>query len=199
MRRFDNQRTVDPDGNPSDVDWGHNEVHSRASDTTGKSHTPLGDPTRWGAQVSVQVAAVGLFTSPQFLRVQAKDLYAREWGLIGTVAADISLFDAAQLLLGQAIVVPGWIPLLNLQMGAGQNTITHRIKLAAAIALAAPFYAFELAGDVVTAPFVISGGLIGQALAVSVSHALNVAGPFSTTDKITTSAQLAPFAAGTGL
>lgn len=187
-----------------DPDWDRYEVHSRATDTTGKSHTPLGDPTRWGALSTVNVQPITGFqdlVAPQVLRVQCTDNYSRPWAIVGTIRAPLDLWNAGPI--GPS--ADSWNALLVVRMGVGQNTIEHDINLRAVIEADAPFYfesesANEFLAGFRVRPFVISGGLIGNALAVTVRHVVRFSiAPAPADRPITTAVQLTPFNAGTGL
>lgn len=186
-----------------DPDWDRYQVHSRATDTTGKTHTPLGDPTRWGATAAVTSALVGTLQdlqSGQVLRVQCSDNYSRPWAAVGTLRAPIALWNAGVPATPE--VANLWIAMLVVHMGAGQNTIVHQIDLRAVIAADAPFYVDDdqafIAGFRQKA-FVISGGLIANAMSISVRHVIRYFVIPANPEVVTTAVQLTPFNAGTGL
>jgi hypothetical protein len=186
-----------------DPDWDRYNVTSRAQDSTGQSHTPLGDPTRWGAVVNVTSQLIGNLQdlqSPQILRVQCSDNYSRPWAAVGTLRAPIALWNAGVPATPE--VGNLWIAMLVVHMGVGQNTIVHQIDLRAVIAADAPFYVDDdqavIAGFRQKA-FVISGGLIGNAMSVNVRHVIRYFVQPTDPEVITTAVQLTAFNAGTGL
>ncbi len=202
----DNHRTWDPNGNPSDVDWGRYEYHSRAGDSTGKTHGPLGDPTRWGARVvqtpdPTSIAVQGLISN-QIIRAQCADTYPRPWSLIGTIEADKQLWDSPEDGSGGIT----WTSSLDVFMGVGQNTLIHRINVRAVVDADAPFYFDSDRLDASSPPtpfrtraFIVPGGLIGNALSITVRNFVLLGAPVVSLTPIVTQLQITPFNAGTGL
>jgi hypothetical protein len=141
-------------------------VLSRAFDGLGRSHTPLGDPARWGAHVeSLLTGGTGTFVLPaqQLCRAETVDPYARVWLLTGTMTATAEAWaqdDAT------------WIAGLEVTAGIGQNTLVQTFNLRALVALAAPYYVDAVAGDAVTKAWCISGAVYGKAVNVRAVHKL---------------------------
>lgn len=183
-------------------DWSHLNVRSRANDTTGATHTALGDPSRWGATLSVpypQNRGLSQTTSQQILRVQCADNYSRAWTLLGNVTNDAAIWaDPTR-----------WTGILELTMGVGQNAIVQQINIRAVVAALAPFYvdldnaAGGATGDRITKAFYMGGGIIGNAISARViQFYFNPGGPPPApipTNPTEFAFQLAPFNAGTGL
>lgn len=185
------------------VNWGPAlNVRSRAQDQTGASDTALGDPLRWGAVVDAPItnAAEQIVESPQIVRVQCADHYSRAWTLVGTLKASTALWAYGN----DGDPAPLWLAVLQLQMGVGQNVITHNFNLRAICDADAPYY-YDFPLTLVPGPppplvrpFVIPGAVIANVVNLRIIHiVVNVAGP--TPETIQTAVQLAPFNAGTGL
>lgn len=96
-----------------DPDWGRYQVHK---DGVG---APVGDPTRWGAQVFTQLDdGFGLVSTPQILQLATRDGYSRSWSLEGTLSLPTLTWNTANLIVQ-----------LEVTMGVGQVQITHAIML----------------------------------------------------------------------
>lgn len=171
------------DGDRRNPDWRDDlryiDVESRA---TSQDFTPLGDPARWGGREAVVVGPLGTFADPGLIRVQTFDPYSRLWSLLGTLSApaDVWALDSTE-----------WQATLEVAMGAGQTTVVHRFNLRALVALAAPWYAVDL----VTKPWVVTGGVIARAYSARVVHTLNT-DAFNDTRIISGAALTTPLAAG---
>lgn len=175
-------------------DWGRFQVHSRAQDNQGASHTKLGDPTRWGARNVLNSPPGTNLQSAELIRVQAQDNYSRCWALIGNVTVPQGMWLAPS-----GPVPASWNHWLLVSQGVGQATVIQRFDLRLLTTIGLNVYApivFNGAGGLFeTRSFAIIGGLIGQAIAaVQVSVNLTV-----TNFDVDTSAIISPFAAGTGL
>ena len=85
----------------------------------GPALPPVGDPTRWGAQLDTLIPATGLQQSSQILAASTNDAYSRSWSLIGTLSLHPDLWAA-----GARIIVS-----LEITQGVGQTHITQRLCL----------------------------------------------------------------------
>lgn len=178
------------------VDWDrYINVESRATSGGGEQFTPLGDPSRWGSQVSQTVlfGTVDIVPGPQasgqIIRVQTVDPYSRIWQLIGSVTAPDDVW---------ALTADEWQPVLELTMGVGQNTLIHRVDLRALVTLASPWYVAQSDGAVTTRPWIMSGGIVARAWSARVVQITGALGA-AITRTITTAAQTVPLAAGSGI
>lgn len=99
---------------------------------------PVGDPTRWGAQLDTIIPAAGLQSSTQILSAVTRDGYSRSWSLVGTLSLHPDLWVAAA----------GIIVDLDIAMGVGQAVISQRIAL---------FYAGQ-ASSLCNAQYLPNGG-----------------------------------------
>lgn len=141
----------------SKPDWGRVAVDSRANDTTGRSWSRLGDPTRWGSDGSIRVPPqLGTFPSQQLIRVQCADNYARNFQIAGNVTANTEIWSISEADLQI---------MLEVSLNAGQAMLLQYFNLRALIDLAAPWYIDGGFGTLtLSKAWVISGGLIGHAL-----------------------------------
>jgi len=175
------------------VDWDrYIGVRSRAVDGTGETHTPLGDPTRWGAAYEVLVPPNPLteLKSQQIIRAQCTDAYARSWLMCGTLQASTLMWNAPD----------NWDAFLDVSFGVGQAVVDHRFDLKAlcALALDSLVYVTVVNGNIQTRPWVISGGIFGQQVSARVALTLRGFDEANPQRVITTMA-MAPLNAGTGL
>ena len=165
---------------------------------------PVGDPIRWGAQVSTPLADTGIqFTNTaQILQVATRDGYSRSWSAIGTLTMPAASW------LGN-----DWDCVLFLTLGVGQIQISQMIPLYLGLSPNPPGglcvtqhvnsggpYGSVLAGTLETRSFAIIGGLLGQSFAIRARYAASAFPPTSgwpTTAAL--SIMVAPYAAGEGL
>jgi hypothetical protein len=173
-------------------DWERYQVRSRAVDNTGESHTPLGDPTRWGGDYDVTIRGGGLTAqvqSGQIARIQCTDAYSRAWLLAGTVAAAPGTW---------AVADADWLAQLEISFGVGQAVVVHLFDMRALcqLALDSLVYLPRSLGALEVRPFVISGGLFGQQVSARVLHSLV---GFEADERFITTLAFAPLNAGTGL
>jgi hypothetical protein len=176
---------------PIPPDWSQLGGKSRAWDGLGEDFTPLGDPARWGAEVTQLLRGNGVLPSQQILRVQCADNYPRNWQIVGTLSAPPAVWE---------FLTDFWEPALHVAMGVGQTTVTHRLDLRGlcALALTSGVYFASVQGGLETRPFVISGGLIGQALAATLVTTLNFT-EVEGENECRCAILCSPYAAGTGL
>lgn len=152
-----------------DPDWGRFGIeHPNAS-------KPVGDPTRWGAQVFTALTdaliTAGVINTSQILQVQTRDGYSRSWALLGTLSLPGVQWNA----VGSTLHVQ-----LELTMGVGQVQITHVIELFNAFTTpysglcmsqhfsqGGPYSGtFETSTGIESRAFAIIGGLVGQSISV---------------------------------
>lgn len=165
---------------------------------------PVGDPTRWGAQVVTALADTGVqFTNTaQLLQIATRDGYSRSWSAIGTLSMPPASW------LGN-----DWSCDLLITLGVGQVQITQAISLYAGLSPSpagglcvtqhvlngGPYDSLVVAG-LETRSFAIIAGLVGQSFAVRARY---VASAFPPTSGWPTSSNLSmiitPYAAGEGL
>ncbi len=80
---------------------------------------PVGDATRWGAQIFQALDDNNPFIqTPQILQVATRDSYARSWSLEGTLSLPTLTWNTADIILQ-----------LEITMGVGQVQIVHAIPL----------------------------------------------------------------------
>lgn len=154
-------------------DWGRYQVESRAGDTTGKTHTALGDPTQWGntAVLSGITSPPALFRfddSPQFLRAQCQPPYSRLWALTGVATAPPAMW---------ALAAADWLLFLEITLGVGQTSITQLFDLRklTTLALATAYGTLPNSAVGEGRPFAIVGGVIGNSWSARVRSALATA------------------------
>lgn len=185
-------------GEMSDPDWGRVLVPARHQTSADPSHTPLGDPTRWGAQVDQTVpagfaASGGSLVSSQINQVQCLDAYPRSWSIAGTIKALDTFWTPA----------PGiWVSFLEVRMGIGQNIITHRFDLLAVVAADAPFYVaeqFSTPPAYSIKPFIIPGAVVANSIQTRWFNNYILGADVLTPFVMNIAVQVTPFAAGTGL
>lgn len=189
-----------------DPDWKRYQAErSRAGDASEHSHTALGDPSRWGARVplTLQATAGNLVTSPQVIRVNAKDAgYSRAWSVVGNIEASQELWG----LLPSGAGPGAWAVALEVTSGVGQNTMVQLFNLLAIVAADLPFY-FDaplvpsfapFTGNLIR-PFVIPGAIVGYAVSMRVTVATLTPGPLSAVQDVVTSINIGPFNPGTHL
>lgn len=179
-------------------DWGRyaSAVRSRAQDSTGQSHTPLGDPTKWGGTDLAELFdpapdPTRTFAGQQFLRVQALDTYSRSWALVGTLQVVQAMW---------AVPAADWTATLEVTQGVGQATIVQQLDLRLLTTIGLAVYRPQIipvgAGNLEVRSFAAIGALIGQQLAMRIIHTV-IAG--SVIKDTTTTVLVTPFAAGSGL
>lgn len=178
-------------------DWSHFAVKSRAQDSTGLSHSPLGDPIRWGGQMVTPLAAPALGSedtfSEQFLRVQASDTYPRSWALLGTLRMPAAVWSVPPL--GTTFAR------LEVTQGVGQSTVVQELDLRLLTDIGLQVYSprFSGPGDIFESrAFAAIGGIIGNAVSVRMHYILFAAAPGWPGEAVC-DCILTPFAAGTGL
>jgi hypothetical protein len=181
----------DDEGNLLDdedfVDWGKVDVRSRASHGLSVDH-PLGDASRWGGYVEQTIVPPIAAQSNTIVRAQTLDMYPRTWTALGTLKAPDELWALEDL---------EWLPLLELRMGIGQNTVRHLVNLRNVAILQATVYQAEILGGFTTRPWFMGGGILATNINIRVINLLPA--DIGGTRVVTTSVQLAPLAAGTGL
>lgn len=169
--------------------------------------SPLGDPTRWGASVTLRPSSdVGAHyqASPQIIQVSCMDGYARAWSIVGTVTADAALWAYVD----GGLFVNSYLPALEVTMGVGQAQIVHNFRLRPIIDADAPFYlqgqgsagGFLGDGTRLTKPFLIPGAVVGGKIQMRVEQLINNVAPVVPAfGDILYNVQLCPFNAGSGL
>jgi hypothetical protein len=193
----------------NDPDW--DRYHVKGHDTA-----PVGDPTRWGAQIFQPLSdAVPLVSTPQILQVATRDAYARSWAVLGTLSLPTLTWNTADLVVQ-----------LEVTMGVGQIQITHAIVLFHYAITAPPaglpavgrgglcldqylFYGgpYNALGEANSGgvlldqarAFAIIGGLVGQSISIRATYQIIT----SPAPGLPATSRLAlivtPFAAGEGL
>lgn len=164
----------------SEPDWDrYLDVDSRAGDQAGGRHSYTGDPTRWAAEVSVDVPLLfgGIIRSPQVVRVQIEDPYPRVFSLFGSVDMPNEYWATAD----DAITT-----VLEMVAGAGQVSFPAVINIRAIMSsqfgglfLQSPLETDLLApGLSRSVPFVLPGPiLIARAASYRLAVRFNVAAP----------------------
>ena len=178
---------------------------------------PVGDPTRWGAQIFVPLDdAVPELTSPQILQVSTRDAYSRSWTVLGTLTLPKVTWNTADLFVE-----------LLITLGVGQVQVTHAIVLMHPANVLPPaglpsigrgglcldqYLFFGGPYDAIREPdtagnlslesraFAIVGGLIGQSVSVRAKYLVGSLPPtpgFPTVSRL--ALIVAPYAAGEGL
>ena len=194
-----------------DPDWDRFKV------TKDGTNAPVGDPTRWGAQIFTALAdtAPDVYT-PQILSMSTRDGYARPWSLLGTLSLPTVTWDKTQVGPGGLVVS------LEISLGVGQIQITHSILLLTGAGtgpggvptvpgglcftqnwfLGGPYNTVQEAiGGVNTEAraFAVVGGLVGQSISIRARYQI-VTPP---TPGLPTTSRLGlivtPYAAGEGL
>lgn len=176
---------------------------------------PVGDPTRWGAQVvtALDDSMSQPINTPQIIQLATRDGYARAWSVLGTLGLPLLTWNTSDVFVQ-----------LEITMGVGQVQITHTIVLVhgalgpAGLPAGVPavgkgglcldqwiFYGGPYNGALdppsnQARAFAIVGGLVGQSIAIRASYQLNSVPP---TPGLPGSSRLAlivtPYAAGEGL
>lgn len=177
------------------------------------AYQPVGDPTRWGAQVFTALTdATPIVVTPQILQVATRDGYARSWSLLGTLSLPTITWDTAKFVIS-----------LQITMGVGQIQIVHIVDLlfpagqqspgagspAGGLCITQNWYQggpYETVpedggGQIVEArAFAMIGGLIGQSLSVRAKYINQTVAP---TPGLPTPSRLglivSPYSAGEGL
>jgi hypothetical protein len=183
---------------------------------------PVGDPTRWGAQVFTALDDNNaLVSTPQILQLSTRDGYARSWSLLGTLTLPLVTWLNADLIVQLEIV-----------MGVGQVQITHAILLFLPAITTPPvpqpasprgglcltqYYAYggpyNGIGEASSAgllqnqarAFAVVGGLVGQSISIRATYQIQgaTATGLPPTPGLPTVSRLAlivtPYAAGEGL
>jgi hypothetical protein len=183
-----------------DVDWEAAQVNSRAMVQSPDLQTGLGDPSRWGSRETLIINAHNVEAyCGQLVRVQVEDPYPRNWYLTGTL--EISFAMAAS-----PIEDGDWSAYLDVEMGIGQASVTHRLNLRALIDLCIRpdlaltnqgYYYPMVIGDRASYPFVLPGGLTARTLNVRAACALiNVESPIPLGQTVAVNVAVSPFSAG---
>lgn len=167
------------------VDWSKVNVESRAGKTNAEH--PLGDALRWGGYVEQLVRPPRAERSDTIVRAQTLDAYPRTWTALGNLKAPDELWELDDSL---------WLPLLELRMGVGQNTLVHLVNLRQVAILDSVVYQPEIVGGYTTRPWVMGGGILATNINIRI---INILTGDVAPSLVTTSVQLAPLAAGTGL
>lgn len=168
------------------------------------SGPPVGDPTRWGAQLDTLIPATGLQTSTQILSATTRDGYSRSWSLIGSLSLHPDLWVAAA-----GIVVD-----LDIAMGVGQAVINQRLALfyagqasslcnAQYLPNGGPYESIpstspSSGATLLTRSFAAIGALIGQSINIRARYTVAAVFP-ALPETSTITLILAPYAAGTKL
>lgn len=175
---------------------------------------PVGDSTRWGAQLLQPLNdVVSDVTTPQILQVATNDTYARSWALLGTLSLPAPTWGQADLFVQ-----------LEIMMGVGQITIQQAVMLLhPAISTPAPGFSpvgrgglclqqnlyqggpynalleVNEGGPTVAFGFAIIGGLIGHSISVRARYQSSnpVTPGFPTISRL--AMIVSPYAAGKGL
>lgn len=179
---------------------------------------PVGDPTRWGAQVFTPLDDnTGLVSTAQILQMSTRDNYARSWSVLGTLSLPTLTWNTADLLIQ-----------LEITLGVGQVQITHAVMLFRPALLTPPaglpivtsrgglcleqyiFYGgpYNAIGEANAAgslqnqarAFAIVGGLVGQSISIRATYQVSTVPPvpgFPTTSRL--AVIVSPYAAGEGL
>lgn len=169
--------------------------------------TPLGDPTRWGGNVSIPYPAVGTEVwSPQILMAQTKDAYARSWSLVGTLTMTTTAWAAVST---WPLAAPPYFVTLEILQGVGQRTITQELLLTAgaqatigmcntqAAYYGGPYFPRVTPGvaGIEGRSFAAIGALIGHAISVR----MHVVAFNAFVTDVQLDALLTPYAAGDGI
>jgi hypothetical protein len=182
---------------------------ARAGVTPPGKFGPLGDPTRWGAQVTQRYPAqaaseIGIYRSGQILSAQCQDRYSRAWSIAGVVSAPNTVWSTFPDGLNPLFFPDGWTLAAFVSMGVGQTQIVHNFNLRAIIAADEPYYwnsniqnpFFEAIGDnVLSKPFIIPGAVVGNSVNVQIVSGLVGSGGTTAFD-VTTTILVNPFDPG---
>jgi hypothetical protein len=89
--------------------------------------SPLGDPTRWGAQALANIVVGGLdvFTD-QIVFAQCRDGYSRSWSIIGQLTLPQTYWNAPGVFPAGPFPV---VVALEVTQGVGQVAVKHQIIL----------------------------------------------------------------------
>lgn len=183
-----------------DPDWGRFAI---SAPTDG---APVGDPTRWGAQVQTILPTADvdrLILTQQIINVGTQDGYSRSWALLGTLGLPITAWSAPMAID------------LEIVMGVGQVQILQRIALKRGGAdpfrglcysqheynggpypHMTTYFPTGVAEEVRS--FAIIGGLIGQMITVRGVYSYSV-GTAGVAGNSRLAAIVTPYAAGEGL
>jgi hypothetical protein len=186
-----------------DPDWERFGIHPPGA------FMPVGNPTRWGAQLTTQLADFSTQATPQILSMSTRDGYSRSWTLLGTLGLSSSLWGTA---LADIVIVR-----LEITMGVGQAQITHSIVLlgpdtttflpgGSGLCITqywrngGPYYAIpEGTSPQQQRAFAIVGGLTGQSISVRAVYQIGATGSPALPSPSVLSLLLNPYAAGEGL
>lgn len=128
-------------------DWGRYVLDHHGQNAPGApAQPPVGDPTRWGAELDTLIPASGLQDSRQILHVQTRDAYSRSWTLFGTLSLPADLWAAAS---GVGVS-------LEIDMGVGQTVLHQKLMLFLGNTPAGSLIG---AGALCEAQYVIKGGV----------------------------------------
>lgn len=173
-------------------------------------YKPVGDPTRWGAQIVQLIPAPAtdaqaIYQSEQFISAHTNDPYPRPWSLIGTLSAPNFMYSLPDPAVGVAPQIDEWSATLSLTLGTGQAQIVHNLNLRAIIDADSPFYRNSNAAEEMfatlgfrVAPFIVPGAIVANAISIRVIHTISFSAP-ATAFPLTTTVLLTPLAAGEGL
>jgi len=173
----------------------------------------LGDPTRWGGEVtkSFPTIAQGENWSDQFLQATTRDTFSRSWSLVGTLYMTTTAWSQVSAWPPAA---PPYFVMLEILQGVGQKTITQELLLAPgspAAFTAAPYglcwqqsaefggpYAprVEPSGTIQGRSFAAIGALIGHNISVRM-HLVNFS--LAGNESARLEALLTPYDAGAGV
>jgi hypothetical protein len=166
---------------------------------------PLGDSTRWGANVpqtilfgSTAPNRGAINQSGQIIQVQCKDAYPRAWTIVGTLSAPANVWG-----LPNGAALGEWAAVMSVSMGIGQAQVLHNFDLRATVESDRPWYwnsnigdeVFGTVGNIVR-PFIMPGALVGGSVSISIIQSLftNDVGTF--TANFLTSLIVTPFDPG---
>ena len=187
---FDSEAFEQPKHDPSDIDW--TPALAGQHSNTNPIKTPLGDPTRWGANGEFRWTGNNPVYVDQAIQVQTLDPYSRNWMLIGNIGVPslIWTLDDSTFRVD-----------LEVTMGVGQATITQIFNLRAFIDNASAWYRRQsfnyLTADMNIRPFVLAGGLIGRNINARLKVQYSALG--SATLIMQYGMLISPLAAGTGI
>jgi hypothetical protein len=160
---------------------------ARAGVTAPAHYGGLGDPTRWGAQITQHMPDIdgvvfrgAVLQSGQILSVACQDSYPRAWTLIGMLGA-----PRAAWLLPDGIALNQFASALYVTMGMGQTQVVHNYNLRAIIDADAPYYWFSDfispfgSEGLETRAFIMPGAVVGCSINIQIFNSLftNVATP----------------------
>lgn len=172
--------------------------------------SPVGDPNRWGASVSIPLPA-GFGTiagGDQFLQAKTLDPYSRSWSLVGTLQLPKLSWDQMGAGLNPFIVA------LDVFQGVGQATVNQSICLCFTVAggvplglclqqdftFGGPFFHYNegiAPNQTQTRSFAAIGALVGHTIAIAPRIVNGAGAPAGAV--VNLSVVLTPYAAGQNL